>query len=165
MLLLSQECWVNGWRDSNRWADFGGRSKNTLESPEATAARETWEESGGVIYDESTWLEKLKARRYLCYYDYELAPGKLYRTYVIQVEYKDYPAEFSRMYNYMQFRGIDVRKVLEKRQLRWISFEQLAESIAHIELKFSRPLKLRCRFYKSTKQNWEFITQHLCPYT
>jgi 8-oxo-dGTP pyrophosphatase MutT (NUDIX family) len=149
MFLLGQEHACSGWRDSQKWSEFGGRAQNKLESPEDIASREFYEETAGVIYDKCEIRDLLLNKRYIKFYDYQIGENKFYRTYLVKIPYKDYCENFARTYLYLLSRQLDAKRILEKRELRWISFSQLKAAVENEPGKYSRPLQLRERF-----KNW-----------
>ena len=153
MFLLGQENSFTGWKDSQKWSEFGGRALNKHECPEDIASRELYEETAGVVFDKCEIRDLLLNKRYIGVYDYQIGENKVYRTYLVRVPYKDYCENFARTYLYLLSRQLDAKRILEKRELRWISFSQLKAAVDEVPGKYSRPLQLRERF-----KNWIALT-------
>jgi predicted NUDIX family NTP pyrophosphohydrolase len=133
MFLLGQEGCAHGlWKDAGAWDAFGGR-RDLYEdaTPRHTAAREFYEETGGVVCSREYMLEQLLSGNYLTCYDTRSknCAHKFYRTYVIMVPFRDYPDRFADVYAYLRSRRLE--GVLEKRQMRWFSADQVRESLSH----------------------------------
>lgn len=143
MLLLGQEGSANGvWSDTSKWDAFGGRRDLCKdETPEDTAAREFYEESGGVVCDLQFMRQLLRQHRFLASYD-TYARGsstKVYRMYVVCIPFRDYPDLFSNVYHWLRHQKHE--RLLEKKQMRWFSLEQVQESLLLLCPPDAAPLK------------------------
>lgn len=131
MFLLGQEGCARGvWIDSNTWDAFGGRRDLCKDQrPEDTAAREFFEETGGVVCDLEYMRQQLHEGCFLTHYD-TLARGcntKVYRIYVVRVAFREYPDQFTSLYRYLSYHNLQGK--LEKKQIRWFSLDQVNESL------------------------------------
>lgn len=82
--LMSKEKYTMGWKDSNKYADFGGR-RDSGESIRRCAARECYEESMGFMGSEDEIFKKLSKNHpdYICKVEHKNASI----TYFIKMEY------------------------------------------------------------------------------
>ena len=155
---------MTNWRDSNAWSDFGGRRLYKEEPPECVAAREAYEETGGILYDKDTLLSMVKAEG-TRWYDHTIREDRVYRTYVVRIPYcEDVVERFRKLHEYLVDRGLNTRRILEKRQIKWFSIEQVREALFNLNettWMYSRAPKMRTRFKHATVSQWDVLTKEI----
>jgi 8-oxo-dGTP pyrophosphatase MutT (NUDIX family) len=129
VLLLGQEKYDPKWRDSDCWSDFGGRvEKDKDKSILETAAREFYEESGGVVMSLCDMKQRLQRNEYALYIDVPQSKNTFYRMYLVQVPYRNYPETFAHTTGLLSYLGVEA-DVVEKRYLKWYSLANVKDAI------------------------------------
>ena len=143
-LLGREKYWKKFKDDSEKWSDFGGRSK-AGETAERTAAREFWEETCGCVAfaggdavplaDCDAVELYLRRKEYVYKFDFEVrgSDGGIYTTFVCQIPLQPGCAGLFSLVR--ASRTDDV--FLEKTKLAWFGLQQLRNAA------FSTPV-LRC---------------------
>jgi 8-oxo-dGTP pyrophosphatase MutT (NUDIX family) len=134
IFLLGKEQHEVGWRGSDLWNDFGGRSEVQDLSPEETAAREAYEESMGLL-GTPTEIKDLLQTAWRFDYDGGVS---FFPYYTLRYNYA-LPEVFAKFYGYLSkcFRYSSAEKpciagcpegYIEKTELRWFTIDELREA-------------------------------------
>jgi len=125
--LLGQEIHEAGWGGSDTWSDWGGGPDGEL--PRVAAAREGFEETMGILGDESHLFKHMFFE--LCY------RGKYGYTFLLPIKYNaDLPTVFNNIYNYFKKCAKDPgsgkyviascpKGWFEKQDAKWFSAEEI----------------------------------------
>jgi 8-oxo-dGTP pyrophosphatase MutT (NUDIX family) len=144
--LLGKEVYDPKYGDSDKWGDFSGKiekDENVIEG----AAREFYEETAGVIMDIAEAKQKLNEEKYTLYTDMHPKTHSSFRSYLLLVPYKDYPAMFRNTKQFIQYVGGNI-KVIEKSKLQWFSLQEITDTLFHrwTEDRYLRKPKFRAKF-------------------
>ena len=135
------------------WSDFGGRCEYKDHGDEKiTASREFYEETLGCIINITECIEKLTNGNPVKVVSKTLN-GSPYYMYLLYVEYNNYNDIFNKTSNFLKYhystgdKRTDIRKVIEKVCIRWVSMDTILNCI---ENKYPEgPLSLRGVFFKT----------------
>jgi 8-oxo-dGTP pyrophosphatase MutT (NUDIX family) len=117
-LLLGKESYKEGYSDSNKWSDFGGKLEKG-ETPMQGAIREFDEETMSLWSDKQKMLEILSKETIYSYRD------RFYVEYVILFEYtSDIISQFKRVYNHFKD-CCNKEGLLEKSEIKWFPLDTI----------------------------------------
>ena len=112
------------------WSDFGGRAEPYEREAAATASREFFEETLGVILSQETMRKILKYSRNYKLIRSQTMKGSPYIMYIVRVPYKNYPETFSLFHNFIRkSKHCNQKKLLEKTEIKWFSLENVLASL------------------------------------
>ncbi len=125
MLLLGKEQYNPKWKNSDSWCAFGGRRERG-ETYEETAAREFYEETGGVICSMEDMKQRLQNNEYLLYIDVVQSKSSIYRLYLVQVPYGHYSRIYSLQRGFLSYIGQADK--LEKSYIQWFTLDLVQDA-------------------------------------
>lgn len=136
-LLLGKEREVDGWWDSNKYADFGGGIEKN-ESSKQCAIRECYEESMGILGSSAEIKAKLEKTRVEPLYD----ESNCSMTYFMKIPFdKTIETTFKNVYEY--FKKCSYIKggthvlpgcehgFFEKSRVKWFSLKELKQKLSN----------------------------------
>lgn len=124
-VLLGKEKFDPKWRDSDSWSAFGGRMERG-ETYEEAAAREFYEETGGVVCSLESMKQRLQNGDYPLYIDVEQGKSTNYRLFLVQVPYKNYPEMYANLCRFLNYLKVNSSSV-EKNYLKWFSLHTVTD--------------------------------------
>ena len=147
----------------NTFSDFGGKSESRDKSssgrpcPIATASREFYEETLGLVMGQSTTKARINQQNAVVLLSSTLNKHR-YFQFVIQIDFQPAaPVYFARAVAFLRARGMG--KFVEKSSIKWVTFEELQE-LPQRQV-FSHTLSLHHEFFKklsmSQPQEWRGI--------
>ena len=149
--LLGRERYYSGWRDSNRWADAGGRVESVDNNVADAASREAFEEVMGTVDSRVNLRARLNNNESAAIFDVQHnRSGACYRMYILQVEMKDYGSLLLCFKEYLREMRVNIAQA-EKTRLEWVSAAEMlamAEASANGNSSGAR-LELRPNFARS----------------
>ena len=135
----------------NKWSNFGGRCEISDKSdPETTAARETWEETIGAVYDYEYIKQSLKSKN-VKYISCKTPSGHPYYMYLLKIPYS--VSYRDRFISTKKFLG-NIKtesKFLEMTDIKWVSLDTInystnnKKSIIKLRYIFEQTLKLNIK--------------------
>ena len=151
MFLVGRESYVRpSQHQSATWGDFGGMCKRN-EPVELAAAREAWEETGGLLYNCSDLTDLMKASRYVLKLTHQFDADYRYTLFVVDINLdcrRNVQREFDRMYSYLKARRANPDYMLEKCQMEWLS-------LGEVERNLERCDYFRTRFRTILAAHWD----------
>lgn len=126
VFLLGQEQSSPSWKDSERWADFGGGVEVTDTCVTHAAAREAYEETMGCVTTQERLREALESRLHVPLICDVCVPRSqaYYRMHVMQIPFRDYDHTLSNFREFLKYVGIRIN-VAEKLHTKWVSLDTL----------------------------------------
>jgi len=132
MILLGKEPYVDNWKDSMMWSDFGGKPEKN-EKCIQTASRECFEETLGILGCNIYLAEQLSSSKSI------FIEHKNAIIYLLKIDYNEsIPLHYNRIYSYFTKCTIDHPKIIglkkiancpdgyyEKTELKWMSLVNL----------------------------------------
>lgn len=123
--LLGKEKEKTRRKDSNKWADFGGKVEEKDANISQTAAREAYEETMGVVMSQEDLLNLLENNMATLCIDIRLGLKNIfYRMYLVRISFQDYGTQMQKLDCFLNHFNIQIM-VAEKSELRWFSYEEL----------------------------------------
>lgn len=114
----------------NKWSNFGGRCELADRSDfEITAARETWEETLGAIYDYGD-LKNIVKNKGVRHIQFRTPSGHPYYMFVIKIPFNtSYRDKFINTKKFISnINNID-KKFLEINDIKWVSLSTIKQSL------------------------------------
>jgi|UniRef100_A0A6C0IWR5 ADP-ribose pyrophosphatase YjhB (NUDIX family) len=152
--LLGKESFEPTYGESDRWSDFSGKL-NEGETIERGASREFYEETAGCIMTLNETFEKLSNGDYMLHSDLHPRHSCSFRTYLVLIPYKDYPAIFRRVKLFIQYPDVHGdTSVIEKSHVQWFTFEEVHDIIFDCwkENRYKRKVKFRAKFSENIRR-------------
>jgi 8-oxo-dGTP pyrophosphatase MutT (NUDIX family) len=152
--LLGREGYEPQYGESDKWSDFSGKL-DAGETVEEGAAREFYQETAGCILEMAEALQRLRDNQFLLQCDLhpENRNSSSFRTYLMLVPYRDYPAIFRRTKHFLQYVGADIG-CIEKTQLNWFSYREMQDIVFDRwgADRYRRKPKFRAKFAESMRR-------------
>lgn len=116
-------------RSDGTWSDFGGRAEEYDMDIKATAAREFYEESVGVVMDMESIRKRLKDADCHKMLESKTMGGSKYYTFVIHCPYQSfYPSVFQKNLKLLRYMKAN-KRFLEKTDVAWYSADEIFDSV------------------------------------
>jgi hypothetical protein len=143
----------------NKWSNFGGRCEISDKfDAETTAARETWEETIGSVYDFETLKYMLKSGKNVKYISCKTPSGHPYYMYLLKIPYSaTYRDRFISTKKFLSNIKSD-EKFLEMTDIKWVSLDTINYSINNNR---KSTIRLRYVFEQTFKSNLKEILEIL----
>jgi len=164
--LLGKESFDPGFGDGDKWGTFGGK-REVNESVAETAAREFYEETAGCVLDLPEIRQKLARQEYLLHSELHPEKSSSSRTYMVLVEYRDYPVFFRRTKHFLQYVGGNIN-LIEKGHLRWFSYSDVYDAVFYRwgDARYAKKPKFRPKFAEMMRRLMKNTTlEEQCRYS
>ena len=116
-------------RSDGTWSDFGGRAEDYDVDIKATAEREFYEETVGVIMDVDALRKRLKDPDCHKMLESKTLGGSKYYTFLIHCPYQTwYPSVFQRTLRLLRYMKAN-KRFLEKTEVAWFLADEIFESV------------------------------------
>ena len=140
-------------RSDGTWSDFGGRAEDFDEDVKATAAREFYEESMGVVMEYDSIVKRLRDPDCHKLLESRTMGGAKYYMYLIHCPYHPwYGGVFDRNLKLLRYVKAH-RRFLEKVSISWHSADEIFRSLDG----FNGKLRLRGIFESSLRMHRDVI--------
>jgi len=138
--LLGKEAIVDGWSESGKWSDFGGKPDDNDTDSLESASRECFEETMGILGCHSTLKNLLMEKSQTIYIKNNNA-----MIYLLEINYdENLPIYFNRIFNYLSkctimhptwsnFKYIPScpQGYCEKIEMSWFPYETIKDVTIH----------------------------------